>query len=284
MATTAHRPASSAISGLLLKVTPARVPRDLLIRKRLSYDAPDFRDRPAIVVQAPAGFGKTSLLAQWRREHLARGTVVAWLSAQQEDDTAPLRAGPGAGGARRCGPADLRAHAARRGRDRRAGRRSPSGWPRWRKAALDIVLIVDEADRLPAGLARGAGLPAAQRAAEPAHCRRRAARVRPRDRRPGRLRHLRDARRSLAALPARRDDRAGAQPAWRPHRRRYRRAPARADRGLAARPAARAVGDQPQHATRRPRSPRWRRRSGALRDAVRRCRCSPTSTPTTRSS
>jgi LuxR family maltose regulon positive regulatory protein len=37
-------------------------------------------------VQAPAGYGKTSLLAQWRREHLARGAVVAWLTAQANDD------------------------------------------------------------------------------------------------------------------------------------------------------------------------------------------------------
>ena len=67
MATTAHRPASSAISGLLLKVTPARVPRDLLIRKRLSYDAPDFRDRPAIVA---AG-------TRWLRQNIGARPVAA---------------------------------------------------------------------------------------------------------------------------------------------------------------------------------------------------------------
>ncbi|MGZ9057891.1 MAG: LuxR C-terminal-related transcriptional regulator [Burkholderiaceae bacterium] len=73
-------------SDLLLKVTPRRVPSDLVVRSRLKADQVPFRDRPAIIVQAPAGFGKTSLLAQWRREHLARGTVVAWLSAQAEDN------------------------------------------------------------------------------------------------------------------------------------------------------------------------------------------------------
>jgi LuxR family maltose regulon positive regulatory protein len=86
VATTAVRPSATTPSSLLLKVTPARVPRDLLVRPRLASDEANFRDRPVIVVQAAAGFGKTALLAQWRREHLAHGTVVAWLSSQEEDD------------------------------------------------------------------------------------------------------------------------------------------------------------------------------------------------------
>src|SRR4029434_8638633 len=71
---------------LLLKVTAPRVPRHQLVRQRLQLSSDPFRDRPVILVQAPAGYGKTSLLAQWRREHLARGAVVAWLTAQAIDD------------------------------------------------------------------------------------------------------------------------------------------------------------------------------------------------------
>jgi LuxR family maltose regulon positive regulatory protein len=37
-------------------------------------------------VCAPTGFGKTSLLTQWRREWLARGAVVAWLTLDENDD------------------------------------------------------------------------------------------------------------------------------------------------------------------------------------------------------
>lgn len=37
-------------------------------------------------MQAPAGFGKTSLLAQWRLDYLAHGVTVAWVSAQAHDD------------------------------------------------------------------------------------------------------------------------------------------------------------------------------------------------------
>ena len=63
-------------SELILKVSPPRAPRHLLVRPRLASDEAQFRDRPIILVQAPAGFGKTALLAQWRREHLGRGATV----------------------------------------------------------------------------------------------------------------------------------------------------------------------------------------------------------------
>jgi LuxR family maltose regulon positive regulatory protein len=83
-------PPSGFAEELLLKVTPPRVPRHLLARPRLMAADEALRDRPVILVQAPAGFGKTSLLAQWRLEHLAHGAVVAWVSAQARDDVQRL--------------------------------------------------------------------------------------------------------------------------------------------------------------------------------------------------
>src|SRR5262245_56831912 len=84
---TPPRPAAAGVpADLLLKVTPPRVPRDLFARPRLLLSAEPLRDRQAIVVQAPAGFGKTSLLAQWRKEHLAHGAIVAWLLTQAGDE------------------------------------------------------------------------------------------------------------------------------------------------------------------------------------------------------
>jgi len=132
---------------LLLKVTAPRVPRHQLARQRLQAAREPFRDRPVVLVQAPAGYGKTSLLAQWRREHLARGAVVAWLTAQADDDPRRLvqglvlavRSGAGRPG---FGHALFRT----------ASGEGFEGVTTWlaevAQMALDAVLIVDEADRL----------------------------------------------------------------------------------------------------------------------------------------
>ncbi|HTH80748.1 MAG TPA: hypothetical protein VL593_17375, partial [Ramlibacter sp.] len=61
-------PAPHPVNDLVLKDTPPRAPRNLVARSSLPHPG-----EPAVLVQAPPGFGKTSLLAQWRREHLANG-------------------------------------------------------------------------------------------------------------------------------------------------------------------------------------------------------------------
>jgi LuxR family maltose regulon positive regulatory protein len=71
---------------LVLKTTPPRSQKGAQVRERLSIDAPELADKMAIAVRAPAGFGKTLLLAQWRREFLSRGAVVAWLTLCRRDD------------------------------------------------------------------------------------------------------------------------------------------------------------------------------------------------------
>lgn len=138
-------------AGLVLRTTPPRAPRYQLLRPRLGLEADRFRDRPVLVVQAPAGFGKTSLLGQWRREHLARGAAVAWISADDHADpqhflhalTLGVRVG--------CGRPAF-------GRFFFDGGGQPGGelegitaWlAEVAQTSLDIVLIVDEVERLPA--------------------------------------------------------------------------------------------------------------------------------------
>lgn len=68
-------------SELVLKTMPPRASRHQLARARLSLSDKQFHGHSVIAVQAQSGFGKTSLLVQWRREYLAKGAAVAWVAA-----------------------------------------------------------------------------------------------------------------------------------------------------------------------------------------------------------
>ncbi|MFC9892995.1 protein kinase [Nocardia sp. NPDC127579] len=63
--------------------TPAREP---MLRPRLLDTLRAGGDRRLAVVHAPAGFGKSTVAAQWRTELAARGVPVAWLSIGRDDD------------------------------------------------------------------------------------------------------------------------------------------------------------------------------------------------------
>ncbi|MUV15787.1 LuxR C-terminal-related transcriptional regulator [Noviluteimonas gilva] len=71
---------------LTLKAMPPRLSRGALDRERLQREWDRVHDRCAIVVAAPAGFGKTTLLLQWRRLWMGSGALVAWLDADAEDE------------------------------------------------------------------------------------------------------------------------------------------------------------------------------------------------------
>lgn len=63
-----------------------RVPRQNLIERPRLLTRLAVHDRTAlIVVKAPAGYGKTSLLQQWAGRCAQEGSVIAWLSLDQRD-------------------------------------------------------------------------------------------------------------------------------------------------------------------------------------------------------
>ncbi len=74
---------------LVLKTTPPRIYRAAMPRKRLSVRWSEIRDRTAVAVVAPRGFGKTTLLVQWRRLWLEQGALVAWVTLDEQDE--PMR-------------------------------------------------------------------------------------------------------------------------------------------------------------------------------------------------
>ena len=75
-------------SPLLLKTVPPRLGRAMFARPRLEQLWSEVHDRSVIIVTAPQGFGKTTLLAQWRRRWLERGAFVAWIALDAQDDRA----------------------------------------------------------------------------------------------------------------------------------------------------------------------------------------------------
>jgi len=83
------RATSQRDPALLLKAIPPRVARDLLDRERLGLSRLNGAAGQLITVVAPTGFGKTSQLAQWRKEALAGGSLVFWLTLDGRDE--PLR-------------------------------------------------------------------------------------------------------------------------------------------------------------------------------------------------
>jgi len=73
------------LRGMRLRIAPPRLSRSLIIREQLIRKFQSVRECALICVQAPAGYGKTSLLAKLRREWLAAGACAAWLSLDEHD-------------------------------------------------------------------------------------------------------------------------------------------------------------------------------------------------------
>ena len=66
----------------MTRVRPPHVRRDLVSRPRLLGLLESGAGRRLTLVSAPAGFGKTTLLAEWAS---TAGRPVAWLSLDEED-------------------------------------------------------------------------------------------------------------------------------------------------------------------------------------------------------
>ena len=71
--------------NLVLKTTPPRLPRTAVVRRALARRREELQDRTAALVRAPRGFGKTTLLSQWRRDWLGEDAFVAWVTLDGQD-------------------------------------------------------------------------------------------------------------------------------------------------------------------------------------------------------
>ncbi|WP_112776423.1 LuxR C-terminal-related transcriptional regulator [Cupriavidus alkaliphilus] len=68
------------------KLVPPRPARRPLAREALAARLLEARHQRCVIVQGPAGCGKTSSLVSWRQELVALGFGVAWLSLAEEDN------------------------------------------------------------------------------------------------------------------------------------------------------------------------------------------------------
>jgi LuxR family maltose regulon positive regulatory protein len=93
--------------GLLLKITPPKLRRSLLVRDRLRRLGSADDDTAVILVEAPAGYGKTSLIAQWRLDWLQGGAAVGWLNLDEGDSPITLVSGIALGLRRSLGRANF---------------------------------------------------------------------------------------------------------------------------------------------------------------------------------
>ena len=73
--------------GIVLKITPPKLRKSLLTRERLRAIRTD--EVAVFLVEAPAGYGKTSLLSQWRLDWIQSGAAVGWIGLSS-NDTATL--------------------------------------------------------------------------------------------------------------------------------------------------------------------------------------------------
>jgi LuxR family maltose regulon positive regulatory protein len=74
----------------VLKTTPPRAHRMAIVRPRLDALWNDVCERALIEVCAPGGFGKSTLLVQWRRRWLERGALVGWVTCDADDSPSRL--------------------------------------------------------------------------------------------------------------------------------------------------------------------------------------------------
>lgn len=138
-----------AAPARVLRTTAPRSAARMLERPRLSLNAEPLRTHAVTLVQAPQGFGKTSLLQQWRREHMARGDAVAWLCADRDDGPRHFVQGLLLAVRTACRRPEFCSHLADSGMALGDERLLITTWCALvAQLPFNLVLIIDEAERL----------------------------------------------------------------------------------------------------------------------------------------
>jgi LuxR family maltose regulon positive regulatory protein len=131
---------------LLLKTVPPRPPYRALTRWHLGLDAAPFAGVQIVLLEAATGWGKSALLAQWRRSAIDAGNLAAWLSVGPADDASRLMQGLTLALDRACGAPHRQAAAIADPVE------AATGWLAFAAAQSgEVLLLVDDIEQLPAG-------------------------------------------------------------------------------------------------------------------------------------
>lgn len=134
---------------LALKIMPPRTRKNMLPRTRLDRRIMRSADKPVAIVEAPTGYGKTLLLAQWRRAAMLEGAAGAWLRLDECDNDRRLLHGIAMAVRQATGRPGFAAHIARiQGPSELALGAAAGLLAEWSQLARPVVLVLDDFDRL----------------------------------------------------------------------------------------------------------------------------------------
>lgn len=135
---------------MLLKSAPPRSVRGFLDRERLKLSQFELSGARTTILLAPTGYGKTSQLIQWRRDALAHGGLAFWHSLDNRDTPLRLVRGLAYSAQTSCGKLGFPEPFMEWIQDCSDAKEAMTGWlAEVARLAVDVLLILDDADRLP---------------------------------------------------------------------------------------------------------------------------------------
>ena len=137
--------------ALLLKSTPPRAVRRFLDREHLALTRLELSGAHVTALLAPVGFGKTSQLAHWRRQALARGVSTIWYTLDSRDEPQRLMRGLTFSAHMTCDRRAFSEPFMRWIEERFDPQEAVTGWlAEVAELAIEVLLLLDDVDMLPA--------------------------------------------------------------------------------------------------------------------------------------
>jgi LuxR family transcriptional regulator, maltose regulon positive regulatory protein len=137
-------------AALLLKSTPPRAVQRFLDREHLNLSRLELSGAQVTALLAPVGFGKTTQLAHWQRQALARRGLSAWYTLDSRDEPQRLMRGLTFSAHKACGKRAFAEPFMRWMEERFDPQEAVTGWlAEIAELAVEVLLLLDDVDLLP---------------------------------------------------------------------------------------------------------------------------------------